>query len=199
MGKKLLPTLASPLRPMSAIQLTVHPHCQTGSGLLYQHVNIKNTAPDGILHPADLKTLRLPKDMIWSQGVILEGRAPIWVYGQLIPRYFEYHARTVGNLRKLADCLVVDVGGIPQAEKQPLVEQCSHYLVISRLAEAIDAWHQLCQSVLEPVAVVHSVLETTQTVVNEEPLELIAGPWINADSAVVPAVVLQQIDKISIY
>lgn len=69
---------------MSAIQLTVHPHCQTDSGLLYQHVNIKNTATDGILHPTDLKTLRLPAGMIWSQGVVLEGRAPIWIYGHLI-------------------------------------------------------------------------------------------------------------------
>lgn len=115
---------------------------------------------------------------------------------KLIPGYFQYHARTVGNLRKLADCLIVDVGGIPQVEKQPLVEQCSHYIVISRLAEAVDAWHQLCAPVIEPVAVVHSVLETTQTIVSEDPLELIAGPWVNADSAIAPEMILKRIDQL---
>lgn len=117
---------------------------------------------------------------------------------KLIPGYFQYHARTAGNLRKLADCLIVDVGGIPQVEKQPLVEQCSHYIVISRLAEAVDPWHQLCNPVIAPVAVVHSVLDAIQKIVCEDPLEIVAGPWMNADSAVLPEVILKRTDNLLI-
>ena len=69
---------------MSTIQLTSKPHCQTESGLLYQHIHIKITAPNGIISPSDLKAIALPKDPIWSQGVVLEGRAPVWLYGYLV-------------------------------------------------------------------------------------------------------------------
>jgi CRISPR-associated protein Csx3 len=56
----------------------------TTTGLPYQHLHIHNAAVDGILDPSDLRGLSLPTDMIWSQGVVIEGRAPIWLYGYLI-------------------------------------------------------------------------------------------------------------------
>lgn len=115
---------------------------------------------------------------------------------QLIPGYFRYHAGAVANLRQLTDCLIVDVGGLPQAEKQPLVEQCSHYIVISRLPEAVSAWHQLCGKALTPLAVIHSVLENRQEIVKTKPLEAIAGPWVNPESAAISEVLLAKFEEV---
>jgi len=107
---------------------------------------------------------------------------------KLIPDYFRYHARAVANLRRLVDILLVDVGGMPQPEKKPLVEQCTHYVVISRIPDAISAWHQLCQP-LTPVAVIHSVLEESAAVLKTKPLfEITAGPWTEEQLAQVPQV-----------
>jgi CRISPR-associated protein Csx3 len=68
---------------MTAIELQRSPQ-HTATGLPYQHLHIHNAALNGILAPSDLKGLQLPADMVWSQGVVIEGRAPIWVYGYLI-------------------------------------------------------------------------------------------------------------------
>jgi CRISPR-associated protein Csx3 len=67
---------------MSAIQLTVLAH-QTQDGLPYQHLHIQISTPDGILEPQDLKGLALP-EVQWQQGVVIEGKAPIWLYGYLV-------------------------------------------------------------------------------------------------------------------
>ncbi|NJM99543.1 MAG: hypothetical protein HC800_22520, partial [Phormidesmis sp. RL_2_1] len=112
---------------------------------------------------------------------------------KLIPDYYRHHARVVENLRGLSDCVLVDVGGMPQVEKQPLIEQCTHYIVISRLAEAIEQWHQFCGPTLQPVAVVSSVLEATQRIDRQAPiLEVTAGPWIDSASVNFPRCVLER-------
>jgi len=105
---------------MSAIQLELIPH-QTADGLTYQHLRIRITNPDGIVEPSDLRELKLPDDLKPSLGVVIEGRAPIWLYGYLVhechatawvgcfdPRLegavvVEAHARgvTVGSVVKL--------------------------------------------------------------------------------------------------
>ncbi|ESA34652.1 crispr-associated csx3 family [Leptolyngbya sp. Heron Island J] len=109
-----------------------------------------------------------------------------------IPDFFEKQARTVANLRQLTDCLLVDVGGLPQLEKIPLVKQCSHYIVISRLPSEVEKWHKLCESHLTALAVIHSVLEPTQQVVKELPiLEIKAGPWLLEQEPVMPDAVLE--------
>lgn len=79
---------------------------------------------------------------------------------KLVPRYFQDQADSVQNLRKVQDLVLVDVGGVPQPEKHPVVEACSHYLIISREPEAIPAWHQLCAASLNCLAVVHSQPDT---------------------------------------
>ena len=114
---------------------------------------------------------------------------------KLIPDYYRHHAKVVQNLRMLSDCVLVDVGGLPQSEKQPLIEQCTHYIVISRLAEAVDAWHQSCGENLISLAVIHSVLEARQQVIKTVPLEIVAGPWVNAASAVIPEILLESISE----
>jgi CRISPR-associated protein Csx3 len=112
---------------------------------------------------------------------------------QLIPAYYQHHADCVKNLRQLSDCVLVDVGGMPQAEKQPLIEQCTHYIVISRLAEAVAQWHAFCARSLQPVAVIHSILESEQTILHREPfLEISAGPWIDSASVNFPQCVLEK-------
>ena len=68
---------------MSAIQLELIPH-QTTDGLDYQHLRIKITSPGGIIEPADLQGLELPPGIKPSLGVVIEGKAPIWLYGYLV-------------------------------------------------------------------------------------------------------------------
>jgi CRISPR-associated protein Csx3 len=112
---------------------------------------------------------------------------------KLIPAYYQHHAKVVENLRQLSDCVLVDVGGMPQAEKQPLIEQCTHYIVISRLAEAVDKWHEFCAPGLQPVAVIHSILESEQIILHREPLlEVSAGPWVESTSVNFPQCVLER-------
>lgn len=115
---------------------------------------------------------------------------------KLIPGYFQYHARTVENLRQLTDYLIIDVGGLPQVEKQPLVEKCTHYIVISRLADAVEAWHQLCGHTLSPLAIIHSVLRSQQDIIQTDPLEMVAGPWVTPQNAIIPPALLQHIDTL---
>lgn len=68
---------------MSSIHLKIIPH-QTADGLTYQHLRIQLTNPDGIIEPEDLKGLKLPEGIQSSQGVVIEGKGPIWLYGYLV-------------------------------------------------------------------------------------------------------------------
>jgi CRISPR-associated protein Csx3 len=68
---------------MSAIQLTVIPH-QTQEGLSYQHLHVEIVNENGIIVPTDLKGLKLPKEIDYSQGIVIEGKAPIWLHGYLV-------------------------------------------------------------------------------------------------------------------
>jgi len=68
---------------MTSIQLNLISH-QTTDGVPYQHLHIEMTTPDGIITPADLKGLKIPPNIQWQQGVIIEGKAPIWLYAYLV-------------------------------------------------------------------------------------------------------------------
>lgn len=68
---------------MSTIQLTVISH-QTCDGLPYQHLHVEIANENGIITPADLKELKLPGGIDYSQGIAIEGKAPIWLYGYLV-------------------------------------------------------------------------------------------------------------------
>ena len=65
------------------IQLQLIPH-QTLEGLPYQHLHIQLNSNDGIIEPHSLRGLSLPSELQASRGVVLEGRAPIWLYGYLV-------------------------------------------------------------------------------------------------------------------
>ncbi len=68
---------------MPAIQLQLIPHT-TQTGLPYQHLRFRIATEDGVIEPQDLKGLRLPEGVQWNQGIAIEGRGPIWLYGYLV-------------------------------------------------------------------------------------------------------------------
>lgn len=56
----------------------------TQTGLACQVVEIELLRPDRLMFPQDLPELRLPSELDPQKGVILTGRAPIWLYGWLV-------------------------------------------------------------------------------------------------------------------
>ena len=67
---------------MASVELQLFPN-QTTAGLTYQHLRIRITAPQGIIEPSALTELTLPP-LVGSQGIVLEGKAPIWLYACLV-------------------------------------------------------------------------------------------------------------------
>lgn len=115
---------------------------------------------------------------------------------ELLPAYFQYHAGGTANLRELVDLVLVDVGGKIQPEKQPLLEQCTHYIIISRSPDLVQPWHDFCSPTLKPIAVIHSVQEHRMEVLQTEPfLEILAGPWNRGEKVCVPDALLQHISE----
>ncbi len=101
--------------------------------------------------------------------------------GALTERFFPYHAQAILQLRQQKSLVIVDVGGMVQPEKLPILEACTHYLIISSKPEAVDAWHEFCHNRgnLTPVAVIHSTLAQIEEVHKKEPyLEITSGPWV---------------------
>lgn len=68
---------------MAAIELSAIAH-KTIADIPYQHLHIRITTPNGVIAPTDLKGLTLPPNIIWSQGVVIEGKAPTWLYAYLV-------------------------------------------------------------------------------------------------------------------
>ncbi|MBW4669854.1 MAG: CRISPR-associated protein Csx3 [Cyanomargarita calcarea GSE-NOS-MK-12-04C] len=119
--------------------------------------------------------------------------------GALTERFFPYHAQAILKLRMQKSLVIVDVGGMVQPEKLPLLEACSHYLIISSKPEAINAWHEFCRDRgnLIPVAVIHSSLQEVETVHQTKPyLEVTSGPWIRGEVRQVSEILLNQIKSI---
>jgi len=111
---------------------------------------------------------------------------------QLMPEYFAYHADAVRNIQQVVNLTLVDVGGIADSIKMPVIEQCSHYIVISKYPDKIQEWHNLCGGKLKPLAIIHSVWEDRLEVLRTEPfLEIVAGKW--QASARVPEVLLEKV------
>ena len=97
---------------------------------------------------------------------------------KLLAEYFQYHAKAVENLRQVIDISLVDVGGMAESCKNPVIEQCSHYIIISRYPEKIQEWHDLCSKKLKPLAVIHSVWEDKFEILRTQPyLKIVAGKW----------------------
>ncbi|MBD2074355.1 CRISPR-associated protein Csx3 [Phormidium sp. FACHB-592] len=116
--------------------------------------------------------------------------------GQLTDRFFAYHAQAILQLRRQKSLVLVDVGGMVQPEKQPILEACSHYLIISSQPDAIAPWHEFCRDRgnLTPLAVLHSRLEPCETIHTREPhLELTCGPWRQEQPRTIPTALLETV------
>ena len=113
---------------MADVKLAIAPG-QTAAGLPYQHLHIQITADNGLITPADLKGLDLPKNLIPSQGVVIEGKAPIWLYGYLVhechasawvgcfdPRLGKASPRSGGAVVIETHSPLVDVGQVIEVE-----------------------------------------------------------------------------------
>lgn len=110
------------------------------------------------------------------------------VVEQLLSRY----ATAVAHIREVVDLLLVDVGGKP--DQHELVEQCTHYIVISKDPDEIQLWHDLCAPQLQPIAVIHSVRSAHLEVLKTDPyLEIVAGPWERDAVNVIPKVLLEAV------
>ncbi len=119
--------------------------------------------------------------------------------GQLTERFFPYQAQAILQLRRQKSLVIVDVGGMVQPEKQPILEACSHYLIISSKPEAIAPWHEFCRDRgnLIPLAVLHSRLEACEIVHTREPyLEMTCGPWIQEQACTIPKELGQRVREL---
>jgi CRISPR-associated protein Csx3 len=121
--------------------------------------------------------------------------------GTLTEEFFPYHSQVILNLRRQKSLVIVDVGGMVQPEKLPLLEACTHYIIISSQLAAIDAWHEFCgdRGNLKPIGVINSVLSTAEIIHQEQPyLEMTAGPWIRGNAANVPHSLLKRVRELII-
>ena len=57
---------------------------QTYKKIPYQLLAIEIVAPDRIIEPQDLTTLELPAGIDSAEGIVIEGRAPNWLYSYLL-------------------------------------------------------------------------------------------------------------------
>jgi CRISPR-associated protein Csx3 len=111
-------------------------------------------------------------------------------------RFFPWQAQGILELRQQKSLVIVDVGGRVQPEKMPILEACSHYLVISDDPDRVEEWHQFCRDRgnLKCLAVIHSRLEDSLEIHQRQPyLEITCGPWQRGQTEGVPKVLLEQV------
>ena len=119
--------------------------------------------------------------------------------GSLTPSFFPYHARAILDLRRQKQLVLVDVGGKVQPEKVPILEACSHYVVISAQPDKVQEWHEFCRERgnLKPLAVIHSTLDSMSQIHQRQPhLEITCGPWLQSQPLKTPAVLLEQFTSV---
>jgi len=119
--------------------------------------------------------------------------------GSLTDRFFPHHAQAILNLRRQKSLVIVDVGGKIQTEKVPLLEACTHYIVISSQPEEIPPWHEFCRDRgnLKCLAVIHSFVPDGmgERIQRREPyLEMrLAAEWFQANPRSVPGDLLNTV------
>jgi CRISPR-associated protein Csx3 len=119
--------------------------------------------------------------------------------GSFTDEFFPYHSQVILELRREKSLVIVDVGGVEQPQKLPILEACSHYLIISCHSQAIDAWHEFCgeRGNLKPIGVINSVLTPMEIIHQQKPyLEMTAGPWVPGEPAAVPQAFLKRMRKL---
>jgi CRISPR-associated protein Csx3 len=292
--------------PIPKIQLSLSAK-KSVDGLRYQQLEIEILTPDRVINPSDMIGLELPSEVDTSGGVVISGRAPIWLYayfvhelhptkwvacydprisggvvvathsnqatigqiiiasqssevqlcpalmivgspnsgksllshalvqtllqenahvylqsanwdagnwtlelgdeeqseimkvankGELTQGFSPYHAQAILELRRQKSLVIVDIGGMAQPEKQPILEACSHYLIISSDPDQVIKWHEFCRdrSNLSPIAVIHSKLEECEEITQSQPyLEMNCGAWLMGMPRAVPDELLKRV------
>jgi CRISPR-associated protein Csx3 len=113
---------------------------------------------------------------------------------QKIAQFFQNRAQEIPNIRQMIDLTLVDIGGKTERDRLPVVQACTHYIVISNDPQKVSEWRDLCEPYLQPLVVIHSVLEARLEVLQTEPfLEVVAGPWERGQNCVVPEVVIDRV------
>jgi CRISPR-associated protein Csx3 len=98
-------------------------------------------------------------DRVTVQNLIQQGEYRFYERPEsdrLLTAYFDYHAQAVINIRNQVDVVIVDLGGRVQPQKLPVVQQCTHSVIISSDPEKVAEWQVFFESGLQPLAVVHS-------------------------------------------
>lgn len=116
--------------------------------------------------------------------------------GELSDRFYPYQAQAILELRRQKALVIVDVGGKVQPEKQPVLEACSHYLIISAQPNQVDPWHEFCRDRgnLRCVGAIVSSLDTVETIHQSAPfLKVTCGPWLSGQSARIPPPLLEAV------
>ena len=62
--------------------------------------------------------------------------------GEATEEFFPYQAEAILHLRRTKSLVLVDLGGKVDPNKQPVLEACSHYLIISSDPDQVDSWHR---------------------------------------------------------
>ncbi len=117
--------------------------------------------------------------------------------GSLTERFFPYHAQAILQLRKQKVLVLVDIGGMIQPEKSPLLEACTHYLVVSRSVEAVEGWHQFChdRGNLILVGVIQTSADAENKILRHSPhLEALVGGWSATNQ---PPLLPELLDQVS--
>ncbi len=120
--------------------------------------------------------------------------------GQLTDRFFSDQAQAILFLRQNKDLVLVDVGGMVHPEKDPVLQACSHFIIISSDPAAVPPWEEFCRDRgnLEPVAILHSVLEPCLEAIRQQPwLELRCGPWQRGNACPIPPILLQRLQGLA--
>ncbi|NEQ47570.1 MAG: CRISPR-associated protein Csx3 [Leptolyngbya sp. SIOISBB] len=116
--------------------------------------------------------------------------------GELTDTFYPDQAQAILQLRRQKSLVIVDVGGRVQPEKLPLLEACSHYLIISSVVDEIKKWHEFCRDRgnLRCLGVITSSLDKIETIHRREPfLEMTCGPWISGMVHQIPGSLLDEV------
>ncbi|WP_030008320.1 CRISPR-associated ring nuclease Crn3/Csx3 [Picosynechococcus sp. NKBG042902] len=284
----------APVLP-SPISISLSPTCYYRE-LPYQVLTLELTSGDRLIQPQDLGKITIPASLNTRGGVVISGRAPIWLYaylthelhptawvacydprlgavvvathstqtniGQVLPidptqidtqpnlapallvvgpnhpskdhfsqtlqqtlaadysqiAYQKAHwepqghwqlqghspaeqpdatyAETLLKLRRQRDLVIVAVNSDSDPRQLPILEACSHYLIISDDPQAIAPWHQFCgeRANLKAVGIVHHCPNSPDQLHSQNPiLELTLDATEREATTPLPAPLLQKI------
>lgn len=114
-------------------------------------------------------------------------------------RFFPYHAQAILELRHQKQLVLVDVGGMVQPEKIPILEACTHYLVVSKDPAEIPKWHEFCRDRgnLQAVAVIHTFLSKNMSDLPGNGASCLSmeldSSWFQTSERTLPEELLQQV------